>query len=126
MDALDFYHIHSHEVLTGTYYNIRPKTDASHGVEFSYDIVDAPDRSYANLIETLHTDKTVSTIKTSDKVDFKVKGYVRTQDGLLWTISGFIKHPISERKQALRILKETVDTEYVLRLIEVDNPMGLK
>lgn len=126
MDALDFFHSQREEVLTGTYYPVRPKTDAQHGTEFSYDVVNESDRSYSMLIEALKTDRTVCTIKSSDKINFQIKGYVRTQDGIFWQISGFVKKLISQRKQALRILKETVDTEYIIRLIEADNPMGLK
>ena len=125
MDALDFFRIHREEVLTGEYFPKRPKTDADHGTPFNYDIVDESDRSYALLIEALKTDKTICTIKTVEKLNFIIKGYIRLQDGGLWQITGFSKHLLSARKQALRFTRETVDTEYVIRLIEAENPMGI-
>ena len=126
-DFLDFLQIKDEEVLTGTYYKRRPLTLADGGDVFQYDIVDESDTSYSNILNNLQTEKSVQTIKTNDVCGFKVKGYVVTQDGLFWQITGILKKMVKpENKQALRILKQTIETEYILRLIEVDNPMGLK
>lgn len=127
MDFLDFLTAKDDEVLTGTYYNRRPKTPKDRGVGFSYDIVDEGDRSYSKLLDSLEAELSLQTIKSKDYCCFKVKGYVVTQEGGLWQITGIIKrlvHP--ETKEALRILRETASTEYVIRLIEVQNPWGLK
>lgn len=127
MDYLDFLTIKDEEVLTGTYYDRLPFSNKDNGIPFQYDIVDEKDKSYTTLLNTLQTEQSLQTIKTNDMCGFKVKGYVATQDGLLWQISGLIKRIIRpNNKQALRILKESIETEYVIRLIEVDNPMGLK
>ena len=127
MDYLDFLTIKDEEVLTGTYYARLPLSNKDNGIPFQYDIVDEKDKSYTTLLNTLQTEQSLQTIKTNDMCGFKVKGYVATQDGLLWQISGLIKRIIKpNNKQALRILKESIETEYVIRLIEVDNPMGLK
>lgn len=126
-DFLDFLQIKDEEVLTGTFYERRPLTSADAGVSFQYDIVDESDRTYSNVLDTLHTVQAVQTIKTNDDCGFKVNSYIVTQDGVLWQISGAIKRLVKpENKQALRILKESIETEYVIRLIAVDNPMQLK
>ena len=127
MDFLDLLTIKDEEVLTGTYYKRRPKTTADEGISFSYDIVDESDRNYSKLLDNLKTEQVMQTIKTNDLCGFKTKGYVVTQDGRFWTITGIITRLVKrENKQALRVLKQTIETEYVIRLLQVDNPMELK
>lgn len=127
MDFLDLLTIKDEEVLTGTYYNRRPKTTADVGISFSYDIVDVSDRNYSKLLDNLQTEQVMQTIKTNDLCGFKTKGYVVTQDGRFWTITGIIERLVKrENKQALRVLRQTIETEYVIRLLQVDNPKELK
>ena len=126
-DFLDFLHIQDEEVLSGTYYARLPITSQDAGEPFQYDIVDDNDKTYSLLLNNIQTEQSIQTIKTSDASGFKVKGYVVTQDGALWQITGIIKKLSKpENKQALRILTETVESEYIIRLLQVDNPMGLK
>lgn len=126
-DFLDFLHIQDEEVLSGTYYARLPITSQDAGEPFQYDIVDDNDKTYSLLLNSIQTEQSIQTIKTSDASGFKVKGYIVTQDGALWQITGIIKKPSKpDNKQALRILTETVESEYIIRLIQVDNPMGLK
>jgi hypothetical protein len=126
-DFLSFTNIKDEEVLSGTYYSKRPLTPQDAGKNFSYDIVNENDRAFSKVLDNLRTVKSLQTIKTNDMCGFKVNGYVVTQDETLWQIQGIIKRVVNpENKQALRLLKETNETEYVLRLSEVINPWGLK
>lgn len=126
-DYLDLLHQKSEEVLKGTYYPRRPLTPQDYGEEFSYDIIDEPRTAYHNLMNTLNTTIATQTIKTSDLSSFQVKGYCVTQEGGLWQIQEITKRLISKQsKQALRIIKTTIETEYILRMVEVDNPWGIK
>ena len=127
LDFLDFLQIKDEEVLTGTYYARRPLITADTGIRFQYDIVDESDKSYATILNNLKTERTLQTIKTNDMCGFKVNGYIVTQDGDFWQITGIIKRLVKpENKQALRILKQTVETTYIIRLMQVENPMELK
>ena len=127
MDFLDLLAVSDDEVLSGTYYNRRPKTTEDVGVDFKYDIVDEKNESYSKVLDAIETVKSIQTIKTNDECGFKIKGYVVTQTGEMWQITSIVKRLIKpENKQALRVLKKTIETEYVLRLIEVENPWGLK
>lgn len=127
MDFLDFLTVKDEEVLTGTYYKRRPTTTDDGGVTFNYDVVDESDRAYSALLNTLQTEQAMQTIKTNDLCGFKIKGYVVTQDGVLWQITSILKKIVKpENKQALRILKQTIETEYIIRLLAVDNPMELQ
>ncbi len=124
---LNFLSIKVEEVLTATYYPRIPETPQDSGVEFQYDIVDEKDKAYSTLLNNLQTDNGTSAIKTNDMCGFKVNGYVATQDGSFWQITNVSKHLVKPNtKQALRLMKETAETEYLLRLIEVDNPLELK
>ena len=128
MDYLDFIRsTKAEEVLTGTYYVRRPLTTQDVGIRFNYDIVDESDRSYSTLLNNIEEVYEIQTIKTSDLKDVNVKGYVVTQDGVMWQVSGAIKRLINQNsKQALRFLKRTNETEYIMRLVKVENPWGLK
>ena len=49
----------------------------------------------------------MQTKKTNDDCGFKINGYIATQDGLFWQITGILKRLVKdENKQALRILKK--------------------
>ena len=127
MDYLDFLAVSDEEVLTGTYYNRRPKTIDDSGQPFQYDIVNESDSSYAKVLDAIETVREIMTITTNDDCGFKIKGYISTQDGSFWQITGIVKKLVKqENKQALRWLKKTIDTEYIIRLLQVDNPWGLK
>ena len=126
-DFLSLLTVKGEEVLKGTYYARRPITPEDAGIRFSYDILNEPRSSYANILGTLNTVSSTQTIKTNDLCGFKVKGYCVTQDGGLWQIQEIEKRLLAKKnKQALRIIQKTIETEYVLRMVEVDNPWGLK
>lgn len=114
------------EVLTGTYYKIKPITANDTGKEFSYDVVEDASITWGKLLDTLQANSSVVAIKTNDACGFKINGYVALQEGGLYQISNIIKRYNKTNKQALRFLKQTIDVEYVIRLYEVDNPMELK
>ena len=124
---LNFLAIKSDEVLTGNYYARLPETPNDIADEFQYDIVNEHDKAYSLVLNNLQTDRTTCVIKTNDNCGFKINGYVTTQDGILWQITSIGKQLVkAETKQALRWLKQTIETEYVLRLLEVDNPWDLQ
>ena len=123
----EFMAIKDEEFLSGKYYIRRPKTTADRGKAFTYSIVDPKNREYRVLLNGLQTDGATLTIKTRAAYRFKEKQYVSTQSGELWQIIAVLLNPqTSESGEALRIFKDTAQTERVIRLIEVDNPMGLK
>lgn len=127
MGLTDTMAIQTDEVLTGTYYERKPILPRDSGLPFKYDIIDESDKSYATLLNNLQSEMMVQTIKTKDKIEFKIKSFIVTQDGILWQISGIIKKLKHENtRQALRITRETVQTTRIIRLIAVENPMDLQ
>jgi hypothetical protein len=128
MSLLDFLKDKSEEVLTANYYPALPRVPSlAQPMLFSYGIVNESDKSYAKLLDQLQTTMKTMTIHTDDDCGFKIDGYVATQDGSLWVIAGLVESLVNENtKQALRFMKKTIQTKYVLRLVGIDNPMGLK
>ena len=126
-DFLNFIIGKSDEVLTGSYYPKLPKTPMDTSIKFNYDIVNDNDLSYSKILDNIKTEQALQTIKTNDICDFKINGYVVTQDGEFWQIQGILKRTVvKENKQALRFVRETPATEYIIRLLGVENPMELK
>ena len=126
-DLLSLLNTNAEEVLSGTYYPVIPKIAEDGGLEFNYDIVNDSDRTYAQVLNTIKAEQTICTIKTNDNCGFKINGYITTQDGVFWQITGIVKHLVNKNsKQALRLLRETAETEFIIRLLEIPNPWGLK
>jgi hypothetical protein len=124
---LPFLVVKDEEVLTATYYNRIPETPQDVGDEFQYDIVNEKDKTYSTILNGLQTDRATCSIVTDDDCGFKINGYVATQEGSFWQITNIVKRLVrKENKQALRFMKETAETEYLLGLVEVDNPWELK
>lgn len=133
MSLLDILHDQKDEVLHGVIYKRLPKltdrnnlTTDTRGQSFGYDIVNDRDSNYANLLNTIEAPITIMTIKTSDKIDIEIGYKVKSQDGRLWEVSGFVTKLYTERtKQTLRQLKKTVNEEKIIRLTEINNPWEL-
>lgn len=126
MDILDLLVARTEEVLTGKYYAKRPQRTSNGYEVFKYDIVNASEKVFASLLTNLEENLTTSIIKSDDNCGFKVGGYVTTQDGEFWKITGIVEKPYrEENKQSARLMKKTAGIEYFLRLIKVDNPFEL-
>lgn len=125
MDFLDYLTEKDEEVLTGIYFNRRPKTAEDEGIEFNYDMVNDRDTSFSTVLQNVKTQRAIMTIKTKAKIKFEINGYIKAQDGGLFQVMGFIKRIVNDKKLALRYFKETNSTEYTLRLIEVENAMDI-
>lgn len=122
MDMLDFLSPQEDNVFSGTY-RVKYKDAPTY---FEYDEVDSPRWSFGEIINNLIRDESSLVIKTQDALPWKTNGFVVTQDGKAWRIKEKIRHSTSKNKDALRIMTDNPSTEWVLGLIEVDNPMELQ
>lgn len=126
-DLLDFFQNTEDKPLTGTYYEFKPFTPEDVGIPFSYDIIDDKSFLYNNVLNALNAELKTQTIKTNERCGFKVNGYCVTQDGDLWQVQSVVERVVAPNtKQALRDQVQTLETEYVVRLIGVNNPWGFK
>lgn len=127
MDLLDILRLKDTEYLTGTYYARQPLSPEDSGVEFSYEQLNPKSKTYAKLINNLEEPSSVTAIRTDDDCGFEINGYIATQDGELWIVQEVLKNVQNDNtKEALRLLTETVQTEYVIRLLKVENPWGIQ
>lgn len=122
----EFMSIKDEEFLTGVFYKSYPNTTADYGEEFTYTIVDPTSREYRSLITNLQGDGATLTIKTRKDCGFVINSLVRTQDGLLWQVISVSTNPqVNEGKESLRLFKSSIQTERIIRLIEIENPMEI-
>lgn len=94
-------------------------------IKFNYEYINPYSTTYRRLFANIQGDAGEVAIRTNDGLNYKINGIVITQDGKAFKIIQVEKDYQSANKQAMRILGTPVSTEYVLRLVSVDNPWGL-
>lgn len=113
--------------MEGNYYARRPVNYTDAPILFTYTQVDPQSKDYNRIMSNIRADSQRCAIRTNTAIDFQVKGYVSTQDGVFWQIESVSKSvEVEKTKEALRVIKEPPAVEYVLRLLAVENPWGLK
>lgn len=120
MDFLDLVKPKAGYPLTGTYRET-PQSSPSY---FEYAIVDRPSKTYGEITNNLITTKEGLIIRTMWDCGFIIDGRITTQDGKLWTIAQI--QTDNNNNEALRILQNNPTAEYIIALIKIDNPWGLK
>ena len=126
-DALDILNPRSRFTAEGTFWTERPDSLIEGGQKFNYEYVDPFSKTYRRLygnIQSFNTGETA--IRTNDLLPFKVGAFVMTAEGTLFAITQAAKDFQSASKQALRLLGTPLGTEYVLRLVNVENAWGVK
>ena len=133
MSVLDFLKERDDEYMTGYYYAYKPNPTHTQAQQFQeqrqvfhYARVTATEKRFNTVLSNLRADTERYTIKTCDDVGFKVGGYVSTQNGSFWKIEDLThEEQTEENKEALLLFKRSIKTEFVLRLLKVDNPWGV-
>ncbi len=113
--------------LLGTYY----PTQQDVGVPFDYEIIDAKTVDFDTIQNLSVSQFGTTAIKSNDPFwhdveKQKQKGYVALQTGGLFEITQIREDMGKVSKQAFRTQTIPLGVEYVLRLVEVDNPYNLK
>ena len=127
MDVLNILIPHEKEVCTGTYYERMPNTPNDNGITFDYENVDTTEWHYQQLFANVPVKgATSAAIKTCDPMDWKVGGYIATQDGRFYTIIAVQQDYKSASEQAFRNLSLVPGVHFVIRMTEKENPWGLK
>lgn len=126
MDFLDLLNGKFDKTLEGTWYIKKQMTPQTVGQPFDYEILEPNSRSYQMIIGNLAGSGNTLSIKTSDDYEWKEKTFVVLQDSKMYIIESIREDLGNVNKEAFRMLKDVVGIEYVLGLIEVDNPYGLK
>lgn len=126
-DFLDMETVRDEDYMEGSFYKRRPKTPNDYAVPFVYSEIDSKSRSYYKILQQLKSDQGTYTIKTRDNVGWKVNSYIVAQDGTMYQVVDYRKIMTPQsNKEALRVVKQSNSTEFVVRLLEVENPWGLQ
>lgn len=134
MDVLDIFQGRYYQLNPANYYDTLPvpqliaqdpsEIPVPEPIDFEW--VDTREWQYRALIGNLiDRDSANATIKTRDAIDYKVGGYI-TINGRLYTISSVTEDVSASSREARAIMMLPLGTEYVLRLVEIENPWGIE
>lgn len=134
LDILDILNGRASDTNPATYYERRPdglftpQTTAdlfsleNNGVPIDYETLDPMSYQLRNLFGDVTDSKgKMLAIKTRDQIDYKIGGYIATQDGSLYVIDAVTVDTSAASKQAMRFIPIPLETVYIIRLFEVEN-----
>ncbi len=125
-DILDILNPKERFTLTGKYYAERPDSPDIGAQEFNYEYVDPYTKTWRTLFGNIQASAGETAIRTDDQIKFKINGIVITQDRQAFKIIQIEKDYQAANKQVMRIFGTPVSTQYVIRLVSVDNPWGIE
>lgn len=137
MDFLDICAGRYFQTHTGRYFEHLPEVYTSitdyeqlynveTGTDVDYEYVDPTEWRYKTLLSNLTESKTASaTIKTKEPIRYNPKAYFLLDNGRLCQMLSVTEDTQAAQREAARLLPIPVGTEYVIRLIEIENPWGL-
>ena len=120
---LDFLAPKDDQFMTGYYYERRPITPDDGRVKFHYSRLDPYSRVFDTELGQMRLDREIYSLKTKSNLNWKVKGYVSTQDGKFFQIMEIYENNQPKGSEEVLILfKRAPQSEFTLRLTKVDNP----
>lgn len=126
MDFLDLLNPKTDYYLTGYYYAKKPKPADPPDIgriTFAYRQINPYSRAFGTVLDNIRLDSETYAIKTNEDCGFKINGFISIQDGSFWTIAEIVHNEqIPGAEEALRLFKSPVQSEYLIRLIRMDNP----
>lgn len=123
-DSLDILNPKTRFTATAKYYAEPFNGPEVGAAEFNYEYVNPFSNTYRRLFANIQGSAGEVAIRTDDQINYKINGIVITQDGQAFKVLQIEKDYQSANKQVMRILGTPVSTEYVLRLVSIDNPWG--
>jgi hypothetical protein len=128
MDFLDISEGRFNQTYTGKYYKNLPYLveNPEPAALFDYEYIDLDTKSYRHIISNLtETDTADAAIKTRERLNFKVGSHISLEDGRLCAILQVSADRSNSNREAAYMLPLPYGAEYIIRLIEIDNPRGL-
>jgi hypothetical protein len=96
------------------------------GVPFDYETLDPTEWHYKQLLQNLiEAQAATVTIKTKARLDWRNNGFISAMDGHLYKIISVTEDVRSATHEARALFAVPVGAEYVIRLVEIDNPWGI-
>ena len=133
LDLIDILQGRFNQTNPGLYYEKRPRPQSSQdlnnssvGQPLDYEVINPYEYHYRSLLGNMTDTKSITTaIKTKDQYDYRVGGFIVLSDGRTCQIDAVTVDTGNTKKQARRVFPIPLGTEYVIRLIEVDNARGV-
>ena len=133
MDYIDLMQGKYYQLECGKYYKKIPKAfetvsetaqdPDTVGVPFDYETLDPTEWHYKQLLQNLIDKQAASvTIKTKTALEWRDNGYISTMDGRLYSIISVTEDVRAASREARSLFAVPVGTEYIIRLVEIDNP----
>ena len=124
-DILDIMNPRTRFTATANYYPEPVNGPEVGAQQFNYEYVNPYSNTYRRLFANIQGEAGEVAIRTDDQINYKINGIVVTQDGKTFKIIQIEKDYQAANKQVMRILGTPVSTQYVMRLVSVDNPWGI-
>ncbi len=133
MDILDIYRGRFFQLHAGKYFERLPENitflrtvedlgKVEEGLDFDFEFVDATSWRYKQLFSNVtESEYGGATIKSNEDLPWKAKGFVLLDNGRLYVITQVTEDTDAVPREAARIFPVPVGTDYVLRLVEVEN-----
>lgn len=126
-DLLDIFAGKFNNTFTGSYYEKMPDSPDITGVAFDYEHIDPNEWHYQRMFSNVTANQAASTaIKTNDNLNFKAGAFMALQNGKFYEIVSVQEDYQSAEKEVFRYLAIAPGVDFVIRLIEKDNPWGLQ
>lgn len=126
-DALDILNPRERFSAEGTYWEGNPENISEGAKKFSFEYVSPFSKAYRVAFGAMQNFNAGETsIRSNDDVGFTNGGYVMLQNGQKYVVLQVSTDFQSASKQALRFLGVPLGTEYLLRMVNVQNTWGAK
>lgn len=127
MDWLDIAQPSPRFTANAKYYEDTIDDPSDGGQEFHYEFVDPLSHTFRRLFGNVQSTDTEgeTTIRTNDRLSFKRGAYIIFPDGRAFQIVQMMKDVQKVPKQAQRLFPTPVGTEFVIRMVQIDNPWGV-
>lgn len=127
MDYLDLANPQRRFTASAYYYPQEVDSPDIGGARFTYEYVDPLSHTYRKLFGNIQSTQGEGevTIRTNTRLEYARGAYVKTQDGKYFQIIQMMTDFSAANKQAMRLVPVPVSVEYVIRMVEVDDPWGI-
>lgn len=124
MDYLEFANPKSRFTASALYFEHEVDDPTDGGQRFTYEYLDPLSHTYRKLFGNIQsTDGNGElAIRTGTRLPYKQGAYIKTQDGKFFQIIQMQEDFSAAKKQAMRILPIPVSVQYVIRMVQIEDP----
>ncbi len=125
-DTLDVLNPKTRFTASARYYPERLNSPDVGYDSLNFEYVNPYSNTYRRLFANVQTAAGQVAIRTDDQNNYKVGGFIILQDNKAYQILEVLTDYQAANKQVLRLFGAPVSVEYVIRMLEVDNPWSVQ